>query len=159
MKTMHNPDWINRFAAQCRIFADTVAEFPPEERDNYGWEGSVHFERLVDLFIEADAGEPAALKVPAEESGEPMDSRIFREIELFTHKEKMCLTLGESGVDIWIERQDWPYRFPLSAMMDWDWAVFTGAVISIQNEARRRAKMEVAFQQLVDPIDGPDGEA
>lgn len=83
---------------------------------------------------------------------------IRRAIEVERGKERMSLALADHGMTVWLNHSDWPHPFPLP-VTDEDWPTVRDAVESIRAEAKSRAKMENAFQQLVDPIDGPNGEA
>lgn len=73
--------------------------------------------------------------------------------------ERLGLTLSSSGLEVWLSHSDWLHSFPLPVGRDEDWMAFKAAVESIRAEALSRARQEIAFQQLVDPIDGPSGEA
>lgn len=83
---------------------------------------------------------------------------IRREIAVEMDRERLSLTLADHGMCVWLRHSDWPHAFPIP-VTDEDWPTVRDAIESIRTEALRRAKTENAFQQLVDPIDGPDGEA
>ncbi len=73
--------------------------------------------------------------------------------------EQLSMRLSECGLMIWLEFSDWPHRFPLCAGREKDWAAFKSAVDEIRSEALQRARITNAVQDLLDPIDGPNGEA
>jgi hypothetical protein len=73
--------------------------------------------------------------------------------------ELLRATLSECGVFLWLESSEWPGKFPLYVGIDEDWEAFRQAVEAIRAEASDRAHIRNTVQQLIDPIDGPDGEA
>lgn len=83
---------------------------------------------------------------------------IRREVQVLGDT-RLFLTLADHGMEIWLGHSDWPHGFPLPVGRDADWQAVREAIESIRAEAAERARINVAFQDLVDPIDGPGGEA
>lgn len=89
---------------------------------------------------------------------EELKERIEREVQVLGDQ-RLFLTLASSGLEVWCSHSGWRGTFPLPVGRDKDWEAVRAAIDSIHAEAKERARRENAFQQLVDPIDGPDGEA
>lgn len=68
------------------------------------------------------------------------------------------VTLSDDGLTLWVSASEWPQfgTFPLPRR---GWADFKVAVDEILVQATEQARIDNAFDALVDPIDGPNGEA
>jgi hypothetical protein len=71
-------------------------------------------------------------------------------------EEPVLLTLADHGLTIWVSSRRWPQPFPLPRRR-WDVLKADGDALLKADE--ERARISNAVVHLMDPIDGPDGEA